>query len=149
MSEMMDDTMEMLDDDVEELDEEADQEVDKVLWELTEGKLGQAGKVGTALPVRLAMRPRRSPNKSHRTDTRRAGRRNGRRRCGNRKDAGSAGQSIEGMNAVLFTVQCGSVQQCVTSQSLLLLNRPSWLPTRLLRFPLRLSRQERLVVDSY
>ena len=53
VAEMVDDTMEMLDDDAEEIDEEADQEVDKVLWELTEGKLGQTGKVGTSLPVRL------------------------------------------------------------------------------------------------
>lgn len=52
MSEMMDETMESLDEDNEELEEEAAEEVDKVLWQITDGKLGQAsGKVG-ALPVR-------------------------------------------------------------------------------------------------
>lgn len=45
----MDDTMESLDDD--ELEEEADEEVDKVLYQLTDGKLGQAGQVGTELPT--------------------------------------------------------------------------------------------------
>ncbi|GAA5860072.1 hypothetical protein JCM5296_005806 [Sporobolomyces johnsonii] len=50
MTEMMDDTMEMLDDDEDELEEEAQGEVDKVLWQITDGKLGQAsGQVG-ALP---------------------------------------------------------------------------------------------------
>lgn len=52
MSEMMDDTLEALDDDEEELEEEAQEEVDKVLWQITDGKLGQAnGQVGN-LPVR-------------------------------------------------------------------------------------------------
>lgn len=46
----MDDTLEGLDDD-EELEEEADEEVEKVLFQLTDGKLGQAGKVGGELPV--------------------------------------------------------------------------------------------------
>jgi len=50
MEEMLDDTIQLEDD--EELEEEADAEVDKVLFELTDGKLGQAGKVGTELPVR-------------------------------------------------------------------------------------------------
>lgn len=45
----MDDTLEMQEDD--ELEEEADAEVDKVLFELTDGKLGEAGSVGTELPV--------------------------------------------------------------------------------------------------
>lgn len=45
----MEETMEGLDD--EDLEEEADEEVDKVLFELTDGKLGQAGRVGGALPV--------------------------------------------------------------------------------------------------
>ncbi|GAA5906022.1 hypothetical protein JCM6882_003538 [Rhodosporidiobolus microsporus] len=50
MSEMMDDTLEALDEDEDELEEEAQEEVDKVLWQITDGKLGQAsGKVG-ALP---------------------------------------------------------------------------------------------------
>lgn len=50
MEEMMDDTLEMEGD--EDLEEEADAEVDKVLFDLTDGKLGQAGKAGTELPVR-------------------------------------------------------------------------------------------------
>jgi hypothetical protein len=50
MEEMMDDTLEGLDED-EELEEEADEEVEKVLFELTDGKLGQAGRVGGELPV--------------------------------------------------------------------------------------------------
>lgn len=49
MEEMLDDTLEM--DDDEELEEEADAEVDKVLFDLTDGKLGQAGSVQTELPV--------------------------------------------------------------------------------------------------
>ena len=35
----------------EEIEQEADAEVDKVLFDLTDGKLGQAGTVGTQLPV--------------------------------------------------------------------------------------------------
>ncbi|KAF8607555.1 Snf7-domain-containing protein [Ceratobasidium sp. AG-I] len=50
MEEMMDETLEGLDDD-EELEEEADEEVEKVLFQLTDGKLGQAGMVGGELPV--------------------------------------------------------------------------------------------------
>lgn len=45
----MEETLEGLDD--EELEEEADAEVDKVLFELTDGKLGQAGRVASELPV--------------------------------------------------------------------------------------------------
>lgn len=45
----MEETMDGLDD--EELEEEADEEVDKVLFELTDGKLGQAGRVGGELPA--------------------------------------------------------------------------------------------------
>ncbi|WWD22758.1 hypothetical protein CI109_107251 [Kwoniella shandongensis] len=48
MEEMMEETLDTVDDD--ELEEEADAEVDKVLFELTDGKLGQAGAVGSALP---------------------------------------------------------------------------------------------------
>ncbi|KAJ7638867.1 vacuolar sorting protein Vps24 [Roridomyces roridus] len=44
MEEMLDDVMDLEED--EELEEEADMEVDKVLAELTDGKLGQAGAVG-------------------------------------------------------------------------------------------------------
>lgn len=49
MEEMLEDTLEM--DEDEELEAEADAEVDKVLFEVTDGKLGQAGKVDTGLPV--------------------------------------------------------------------------------------------------
>ncbi|KAJ3736298.1 vacuolar sorting protein Vps24 [Lentinula guzmanii] len=48
LEEMMDDTLALDDDD--ELEEEADEEVDKVLFQLTDGKLGQAGTVSTELP---------------------------------------------------------------------------------------------------
>lgn len=63
----MEDVMDGLDD--EELEEEADAEVDKVLFELTDGKLGQAGRVGADLPVRPMAerytdpRPRRNRRK--------------------------------------------------------------------------------------
>ena len=54
ITEMMDETMESLDDNEDELEEEAQDEVDKVLWQITDGKLGQAsGKLG-ALPARNA-----------------------------------------------------------------------------------------------
>ncbi|TFK55928.1 vacuolar sorting protein VPS24 [Heliocybe sulcata] len=49
MEEMLEDTLEMEED--EELELEADAEVDKVLFELTDGKLGQAGTVGTEEPT--------------------------------------------------------------------------------------------------
>jgi len=52
---MMDDTLEM--DEEEELEEEADAEVDKVLFELTNGKLGEVGTVTTELPVREYLFP--------------------------------------------------------------------------------------------
>ena len=48
---MLADTLEVDEDD--EIEEEADAEVDKVLFDLTNGKLGQAGSVGTGLPVSL------------------------------------------------------------------------------------------------
>lgn len=53
MEEMLDDTLEMEDD--EELEEEADEEVDKVLFDLTNGKLGQAGTVQTEVPVSVPL----------------------------------------------------------------------------------------------
>lgn len=53
MEDMLDDTLQMEDD--EELEDEADAEVDKVLYDLTEGKLGQAGTVKEDLPVRPAL----------------------------------------------------------------------------------------------
>ncbi|KAH9006827.1 vacuolar sorting protein Vps24 [Lactarius hatsudake] len=49
MEEMLDDALDVEED--EEVEEEADEEVDKVLFELTNGKLGQAGAVNTELPV--------------------------------------------------------------------------------------------------
>jgi hypothetical protein len=49
MEEMLEDTLQM--DEDEEIEEEADAEVDKVLFDLTNGKLGLAGSVGTELPV--------------------------------------------------------------------------------------------------
>jgi hypothetical protein len=51
MEEMMEETLDSVNED-DELEEEADAEVDKVLFELTDGKLGQAGRVGAELPVR-------------------------------------------------------------------------------------------------
>lgn len=41
IEEMLDETMESLED-TEEMEEEAAKEVDKVLWEITDGKLGEA-----------------------------------------------------------------------------------------------------------
>jgi len=52
MEEMLDDTLEAMDDD-EELEEEADEEVEKVLFDITDGKLGLAGSVGAELPVSI------------------------------------------------------------------------------------------------
>jgi hypothetical protein len=71
MEEMLDDTLEAVGDD-EELEEEADAEVDKVLFEITDGKLGQAGTVGTELPVRAAQSPmKRTYTSAHRPQKRR------------------------------------------------------------------------------
>ena len=53
MEEMMEETLDMEED--EEIEEEADVEVDKVLFELTNGKLGEAGSVGTGLPVSFCL----------------------------------------------------------------------------------------------
>ena len=50
----MEETLDSIGED-DELEEEADAEVDKVLFELTDGKLGQAGRVGAELPVRLCL----------------------------------------------------------------------------------------------
>ena len=49
----MDDTLESLDEDQDELEDEADAEVDKVLYELTEGKMGvlNSGEAVPGLPV--------------------------------------------------------------------------------------------------
>jgi hypothetical protein len=51
MEEMLEDTLDMEED--EELEEEADAEVDKVLFDLTDGKLGQVGTIKDELPVRF------------------------------------------------------------------------------------------------
>jgi charged multivesicular body protein 3 len=50
MEEMLDETLEGLDEDPE-LEEEAEEEVDRVLYDITDGKLGVAG-AGKELPVR-------------------------------------------------------------------------------------------------
>jgi len=52
---MLDDTLDMEED--EELEEEADAEVDKVLFALTDGKLGVADSVNTELPVSFLIFP--------------------------------------------------------------------------------------------
>ena len=49
MDEMVQDVMAMGDED--DIEEEADAEVDKVLFEMTDGLLGQAGQVGAELQV--------------------------------------------------------------------------------------------------
>jgi len=56
MEEMLEDTLDMAEDD--EIEEEADAEVDKILFELTNGKLGEAATV-TDLPVRRVFIPPR------------------------------------------------------------------------------------------
>ena len=56
MSEMVDETMDQLDEDAEELDDEAEAEVDKVLFEITNGKMGDMSKVGQ-IPVSLRLIP--------------------------------------------------------------------------------------------
>ena len=52
MEEMLEDVLDLEDD--EEIEEEADAEVDKVLYDITDGKLGVAGSVNTELPVRAS-----------------------------------------------------------------------------------------------
>jgi charged multivesicular body protein 3 len=52
MEEMLEDMLEM--DEDEELEEEADAEVEQVLFDITDGKLGAAGTVKTELPVSIA-----------------------------------------------------------------------------------------------
>jgi charged multivesicular body protein 3 len=63
---MMQDTMEMGDE--ADLDEAADEEVEKVLFEMTDGLLGQAGPVGSdelkASPTGEAMKARLTALKS-------------------------------------------------------------------------------------
>lgn len=47
MEEMIGDTMDMMDDD--DIEEAADEEVNNVLFQITDGMLGEAGSVGPAL----------------------------------------------------------------------------------------------------
>ncbi|XP_053697061.1 charged multivesicular body protein 3 [Sabethes cyaneus] len=51
IEEMIDETMESLED-VEEMEEEAQKEIDKVLWEITAGKLGEAPSTPMAAPAK-------------------------------------------------------------------------------------------------
>ncbi|KXJ76844.1 charged multivesicular body protein 3 [Aedes albopictus] len=51
IEEMIDETMESLED-VEEMEEEAQKEIDKVLWEITAGKLGEAPAAPMAAPAK-------------------------------------------------------------------------------------------------
>jgi charged multivesicular body protein 3 len=55
---MVEDAIDTLDEDEEELEEEAEAEVQNVLFNITDGKLGQMGAVGSKLPqVRLILLP--------------------------------------------------------------------------------------------
>lgn len=51
IEEMIDETMESMED-VEEMEEEAQKEIDKVLWEITAGKLGEAPAAPIAAPAK-------------------------------------------------------------------------------------------------
>ncbi|XP_065083191.1 charged multivesicular body protein 3 [Ochlerotatus camptorhynchus] len=51
IEEMIDETMESLED-VDEMEEEAQKEIDKVLWEITAGKLGEAPSAPMAAPTK-------------------------------------------------------------------------------------------------
>ncbi|KAI8883991.1 Snf7-domain-containing protein [Backusella circina FSU 941] len=53
MEEMIGDTMDMMDD--EDIEEAADEEVNKVLFQITDGMLGEAGAVGPALDTNPVM----------------------------------------------------------------------------------------------
>lgn len=50
----MEESLDALDEDQDELEAEADAEVDAVLFEITDGKLGQAGRATSKIPVRSA-----------------------------------------------------------------------------------------------
>uniref|UniRef100_A0A8D8VWN7 Charged multivesicular body protein 3 n=1 Tax=Cacopsylla melanoneura TaxID=428564 RepID=A0A8D8VWN7_9HEMI len=50
MEEMIEETMESIEPDVEDMEEQAQEEIDKVLWELTAGALGKVPAVGTDTP---------------------------------------------------------------------------------------------------
>lgn len=49
---MMEESLDALDEDQDELEAEADAEVEAVLFEITDGKLGQAGRATSKIPVR-------------------------------------------------------------------------------------------------
>ena len=53
MEEMIGDTMDMMDDD--DIEEAADEEVNNVLFQITDGMLGEAGAVGPALESKPAV----------------------------------------------------------------------------------------------
>lgn len=53
MEEMIGDTMDMMDDD--DIEEAADEEVNNVLFQITDGMLGEAGSVGPALVAKPAV----------------------------------------------------------------------------------------------
>ena len=53
MEEMIGDTMDMMDDD--DIEEAADEEVNNVLYQITDGMLGEAGSVGATLESRTAV----------------------------------------------------------------------------------------------
>lgn len=53
MEEMIGDTMDMMDDD--DIEEAADEEVSNILFQITDGMLGEAGNVGPALEARPAV----------------------------------------------------------------------------------------------
>ena len=55
VEEMLEDTLDV--DEDEELEQEADAEVDRVLFEITDGKLGEASLVGADLPVSYVLVP--------------------------------------------------------------------------------------------
>jgi len=50
LSEMMEESLDALDEDQDELEAEADAEVDAVLFDITDGKLGQAGRATSKIP---------------------------------------------------------------------------------------------------
>lgn len=57
LEEMIEETMESLED-TDQVEEEAQGEVDKILWELTDGKLGEAPSVPIATPSNPAAESR-------------------------------------------------------------------------------------------
>jgi len=93
MEEMLDDTLEGLDEDPE-LEEEAEEEVERVLYEITDGKLGVAG-AGKELPVRGEVFPALHYWILMRIIESQRRRGGSSQRSGDGTDAGSAEQSAE------------------------------------------------------